>query len=65
MAEGDERLPGMLDEYDDFLREKKSAAAKHQTHLARRAREFLRFARRHVGYTSEQTLGLFLGEVAR
>lgn len=60
MAEGDERPRAALDEYANFLREKKLTAPKHQPYLVQRVREFLLFARQHAGYSFEQTLDLFL-----
>ena len=65
MAEGDQRLRTVLDEYANFLREKKLAVPKHQPYLVRWVREFLLFARQHGGYTFEQTLDLFLADVGR
>ena len=59
MAEGDQRLRTVLDEYANFLREKKLAVPKHQPYLVRWVREFLLFARQHGGYTFQQTLDLF------
>ncbi len=65
MTEGDQRLRTVLDEYANFLREKKLAVPKHQPCLVRWVREFLLFAQQHGGYTFEQTLDLFLADVGR
>jgi hypothetical protein len=57
-------LHGVLDGFSKFLREKDLAPARHQPYLVRWVREFLLFAQTHRGYSFEQTLDLFLGEVS-
>ena len=54
----------MFDVYAKFLREKELALARHQPYLVRWVKDFLVFAKEHVGYTFEQTLDLFLAEAA-
>ncbi len=44
MAEAGGRLRSVLGKYANFLRERKLALPKHQSHLVRRVREFLLFA---------------------
>ena len=61
---GREQFQTVLDEYGKFLQGKDMAPAKHRPHLVRWVRGFLLFARGHGGYTFEQTLDMFLAEVA-
>jgi len=50
--------------YANFLREKDVALPQRQSYLVRWVREFLLFAQERSGYTFEQTLDLFLSEIA-
>jgi len=65
MTGSHDRLTEVLDAYANFLREKGLALPKHQPYLVRWVKDFLLFAKEHVGYTFEQTLDLFLAEVQR
>ena len=58
-----EHLRTVLDGYAKFLQETDLALPKHQPYLVRWVREFLLFAQGHGGYTSEQTLDMFLAGV--
>ena len=63
MTGNHDRLTEVLDAYANFLREKGLALPKHQPYLVRWVKDFLLFAKEHIGYTFEQTLDLFLAEV--
>jgi len=63
MTGAHDRLTDVLDGYANFLREKKLTHPMHQPYMVRWVKDFLLFAREHVGYTFEQMLSLFLTTV--
>jgi len=65
MADSGVKMEAVLEGYAKFLRERDLALPKHQPHLIRWVRESLLFARRHGGYTFEQTLDMFLAEIGK
>ena len=57
------KLREVLSGYEAFLRERHLAPERRVPHLVRWVREFLHSAGEHAGYSFEQTLDPFLGEV--
>ncbi len=65
MDEIEKKLKPMLDGFGNFLNKMNLAQPKHQPYLVRWVKEFLLFAMQHRGYTFEQTLDLFLTQIAK
>ena len=63
MSNADDQLRAVLSGYEKFLQDKGLAVPKHRPYLVRWVQQFLYFARAHPGYTFEQTLDLFLGQI--
>jgi len=63
MTGSHDRLTEAFDDYANILQGKDLALPKHQPYLVRWVKDFLLFAKEHVGHTFEQTLDLFLPEV--
>ena len=61
----DERLDTILAGYANFLLERGLTVPRQRPCLVRWVGEFLLFARRHRGYTFEETLDLFLGALQK
>ena len=58
-------MQAVLEGHPKYLKDKDLALPKHQPYLVCWVREFLPFAQAHGGYTFEQTLDVFLPDVAR
>lgn len=60
MSRVDEKLKAVLEGYSNFMRKRKLAPLKHQSHLVWWVRESLLFASEHSDETFKQPLDLFL-----